>query len=192
VHCAAPAPDAGRCRVTAVWIGVDPGARRTGIAMRNGTTLLGWRLIERATDEGETGAGPTYWADIHDAIRGLAITAPGDWRLAIEGVRAPGGFRDGKRQFAHPRDLIALAATYGAILDHHPGAVTVPPGAHGRGALTAYPTALITAAERRLGVNRAAGDSAPISHVRSAWDVAGMGPRIARQRIVARTEGATP
>jgi hypothetical protein len=129
------------------------------------------------------GPGPIYWGQIERALDILADKASAsgiETKIAIEGVRAPGGFRDGKRQFAKPIDILALGATFGAIYATRPDAVIVPPGGNGSGMLSTYPADLITPAELRAGVHRKALSGSLVSHARSAYDVAGLAPRIRR------------
>lgn len=159
------------------WIGVDPGARFCGVILRLGLDCLGSRTVEREEDETEIGVGPIFWAEISRSITALAgASVKGGYgapRVAIEGVRAPGGFRDGKKQFAKPVDILALGATFGAIYNEHPDAVIIAPESNGRGMLAAYPENLVTRAEARLGLRREARMGSKVSHCRSAFDVAG-------------------
>jgi hypothetical protein len=168
-----------------IWIGIDPGSRKTGLVLRNGSDCLGWNTVERLDDETPIGVGPRYWdhiGELVDAMHGAIARLVADPRytyggIAIEGVNVAGGFRDGKKQFAKPADLMALSATWAALWRDHPDAVIVPPGGNGRGLLAGYPEQLITDGERRHGLNREAPSSSLVSHARSAWDVAGIAAR---------------
>ena len=162
-----------------VWLGVDPGAVSTGLALRNGRECLAWHTVKRADDETEIGPGPIYWAEI---LRHIATFTGASVRIAIEGVRPPSPFarERGKKTFASPIHPMALAATFGAIYVTYPDAVVVPPGGNGSGYLASYPEQLVTDAERRHGLNREAGKGSKVSHARSAWDVSVLAERNAR------------
>lgn len=167
------------------WIGIDPGARFSGLVLRSGNDCVDWVTVVRTDDETEIGPGPAYWHAIDRAVLNLAgiairegLTAP---LISIEGVRAPGGFRDGKKQFAKPADIMALGATFGAVLTQNPDAIVVPPGGNGRGVYGQYPDELVSAGEKR-GRNwrlKDCGKSSPQSHARSAWAVAGKAAQMA-------------
>lgn len=168
------------------WIGLDPGAVNTGIALRLGSRCLAWHTTRRADDETEIGPGPIYYAAINRAVAVLAGASVkggfGAPRIAIEGVRPPGGFRDGKKQFAKPVDILALGATFGALHLSYPDAVIVPPGGNGRGVYSQYPENLVSVGEQRAKNWRVreCGTTSPESHARSAWMVAGKAERMAR------------
>ena len=104
--------------------------------------------------------------------------------LAIEGVRKPNTHHKGEKRLNDPIYVMALAATWGALLARFPSAVTVPPGGNGSGLLATYPADLVTPSERRAkgGLMRQAGTTSLISHARSAWDVAGYAAHLARLR----------
>lgn len=165
--------------MTAAWVGVDPGGIGTGIVVRAGHDLLAWMVVERDGDDDEgrsIGVGARTIQTLTAAITtALAAAGPGA-HLAVEGVVAPTGFKDGRREPINPKDTIAAGVVLGGILAHFPDAVVVRPNNHGRGLLATYPDQLVTTAERRLGVNRPAGKSALRRHARAAWDTAGAGP----------------
>jgi hypothetical protein len=163
------------------WIGIDPGATRTGLVLRLGTECAGWKTIERQEDETVIGPGPMYWDEIEESLVYLQFVAvkmgAGAAKIALEGVVEPSPFpgKRGEKRFARPKDVMALSMTFGAIYTRHPDAVLIPPKQNGRGALSYYPDLLVSARERsdRRGMAREAGDSSLESHARSAWDVAG-------------------
>lgn len=99
-----------------------------------------------------------------------------DTCVAIEALRSPSGFADGKRRNVNPRDAMAVAMVFGVLLGHSwPDPVTlIPPGGNGHGALRSYPPELVTEAERARGLDRPAGQSTALRHARSAWDVAAL------------------
>jgi hypothetical protein len=161
------------------WIGVDPGARFTAATLRDGRNLIDFRVIERVEDETEIGVGPRYWDEITYAVEELHrhTSRP---RIAVEGVRPPNSHHQGQKKFTRPIDVMALAATFAAVLTRCPGATIVPPDGNGSGMLAGYPEELVTAGERRHGLMREAPHSSKISHARSGWDIAGEAARMAR------------
>lgn len=165
--------------MTGPWIGIDPGGRSTGIAVRNGTDLIWWAVLERTGDDDPIRGVGVASRTIEMVLAGigtaLAHAGPGA-HLAVEGVVAPTPHINGKLRITDPTPAIAAAIVLGGVLAAHPGVVVVPPNRHGRGMLGGYPPELVTDAERRGGLRREAGQSATVRHARSAWDVAGVGP----------------
>lgn len=172
-----------------LWIGIDPGYKFCGIILRDARELLAHITLTRAEDETTIGVGPrwfdeiTYAIDVQQRAAARAMTEHGRaWGgVAIEGVTAACGFRDGKKQFAKPEHLMGLAATWGAVVARYPDITSVPPGGNGAGMLAGYPEQLVTAGERRVGLNRQARKKSKPSHCRSAWDCALRGEQIARE-----------
>ena len=163
-----------------VWVGIDPGARWTGVVVRRRDSLLWHHVVDRSKS-------PDYLADVEVAIvRAAYAVAEADVWYAVEDVVPPCGFKDGRRQFARPADILALGQTLGWVrhvvltLTSPSRLVLVPPGGHGGNLLRLYPEALVSAAERRHGLHRVAPASSAVSHAREAWDVAGAAPRVAR------------
>lgn len=166
--------------MSAPWIGVDPGARQTGIVMRDGPALLRWCAVDRLDIE-PTAARPgraTFTA-VADVVRDWA----GDGNIAIEHVQAPNPHlrrRDGS-SLIDPADLIDTARMVGFLEAAFPNAVLVEPDGHGRRGLSAYPPELVTSRERAAAIRRGgllmpAKHNPPQCHWRAAWDVAGAGP----------------
>jgi hypothetical protein len=160
-----------------MWVGIDPGAKETGVILRDGTALL---LAEVVTNWYYRQGDPsTVTADYLNDVMAMAVKAAnlmGLAEVAVEGVKKPCphlGLTD-------PSAIIGAGIVLGAILLEFPAAVVVPPGGNGSGLLASYPDGLVTDAERRGGLNRKAGQSATIRHCRSAWDVSIAAPRIAR------------
>jgi hypothetical protein len=171
-----------------LWIGIDPGHTWTGLVLRDGNEIVAQRTLERAQVEGSICVGPRWFDEITHAIdiqqrtAARAIQELGrTWGgMAIEGVEAACGFRDGKKQFARPEHLMGLAATWGAIVARYPDITNVPPGGNGSELLVTYPEALITPAEKRKGLMRKALKGSKVSHCRSAFDVARKAEQMAR------------
>lgn len=165
-----------------IWVGVDPGSRWTGVVVRQRDALLWHHVVDRSKVS-------DYLADVESAVvRAMhaASDADSDVWYAVEDAVPPCGFKDGKRQFARPADILALGQTLGwarhvvLTLTSPSRLVLVPPGGHGGNLLRLYPDALVSASERRHGLHRKAPASSAVSHAREAWDVAGAAPRAAR------------
>lgn len=165
----------GRDPVTT--IGVDPGARWTGIVVRSLADLLWHTVIDRYDCAGWPGYLDAVEAGMQTASREAhAGPAPVTWR--VESVVEPVGY-----EFIRPADLIGLGIAEGwvrravTVVDPWAHPVLVRPAGHGHKPLSTYPRALVTAAEARFADrsrswNRPAGQNAVIRHARSAWDVA--------------------
>ena len=168
-----------------VWLGVDPGADGTGMALLAvGRTveLLDHRVV---LNDGDS-VGHQYVARVLGAIEQvregyaratdglLAAPGRGAIRVAVEKVNSPTGFAAGKRHPINPLWLLGCAVVQGAVMAMHPDAVLVPPGGNGHGCYGAYPEDLVTAAERRRRgwATLRAGQSSDMRHARSAWDCA--------------------
>ncbi|KWW97382.1 hypothetical protein LI90_4354 (plasmid) [Carbonactinospora thermoautotrophica] len=178
-----------------VVLGVDPGRRWTGLAVRSGAACLAHRVVERAGDEDGgfrgVGVGPAYLAAVLAAVDELAAAHDVDL-VAVEGVTRPSWHvRDragGARAAADPTGVLGAAIVLGAVLGHRPDAILIPPGHNGDMPLYAYPAELVSPAERRNGMNRIG--SGLLRHARSAYDIAGQAILVARLR--ARTPDAAP
>lgn len=162
------------------WVGVDPGARQTGIVRRAGTQLLDWLVVDRADVEpGAPRPGRATFAAVADAIRVMADGGP----VAVEHVRAPNPHvrRGNGSSLIDPLDLIDTARLVGALEVLMPDALLIEPGGHGARPLGSYPDELVTpreraAALRKGGLIQPARHNPPQCHWRAAWDVAGAGP----------------
>lgn len=180
------------------WLGIDPGGRDTGVVALDRARLDVPRLITgvvvtREVDEDTVDQtrgveiGPRYLAQVLAAVEGAIAAAVNATecvrvRLAVETVVPPNPHvtrRDG-RSLTNPKDAIAAAIVLGAVLTRWPDTVRVPPSRNGAALLATYPPELVTAGERRLGLNRPAQHNAQVCHLRSAWDVALQGPGYAR------------
>jgi hypothetical protein len=175
-------PKAQRC----AWIGIDPGARWTGIVVRNGTRLLGWTVIDRQkVDPDSERHTPKTMEAVAEAIGLLAD--PATCRIAIEDAIAPCPHmrRQDGSSLTNPRDIIETARLVGYLQCAFPGAVIVRPHTHGSQALASYPDELVTARERASAIRRRkllapAPHNSPQCHIRSGWDVAGAAAAEAR------------
>lgn len=160
-----------------VVIGVDPGARETGVAVLDVTDTPGLGvapLLDQCTirrlDRDRPDQVPADYLDSVASILGLMIEShlpPTGGVVGVEGVRSPRGFANGRRHTIDPAGIIGASITYGAILaalgDRHVVRRIVRPAGNGHLLpLTAYPTPLATNGK---GTDK-------LRHVRSAYDVA--------------------
>lgn len=163
-------------------LGVDPGARDTGLVLVRGDDLLAHAVIHR---EDRISDEEYVCGVLANALSLVNLVGPEDLLVAVESVTPPVGFRDGKRQPINPGSLIATSAVMGAFIAWawtEPASVDlilVPPAGNGSAVLAAYPPALVGAREAK-----AAGGI--LKHCRSAWDVAQSGQRLVRRREMAR------
>lgn len=157
-------------------VAIDPGSKNTGIVARQGDDLLGDRICERKDGE------PTalYAIRCSNAAIDVAITAKGDLVLvdvvAIEDYNSPTPQMGTVAVESVVDTAYLVGYLHADTADIGEDSVLVPPGQHGRAPLGAYPAELVTDGERQARRGdwrlRLAGRSAPVSHARSAWDVA--------------------
>ena len=188
--------------MTRAWVGIDPGYNDTGIVIRRGTVLVYHAIVHRDHDEATVDAkrgiqvGPRYGmalaVAVWDVVEMVCRTdGPEPVRVAVEDLTAPCGHvkaRSGDPRLVQPRHLAgaakALAYVELAVSQLvHAHLVRVPPAKHGQHLLSAYPNALVTAAERQHGTARTARHNAALNHCRAAWDIAGGGPTADRIAI---------
>jgi len=161
-----------------ILLAVDPGARNTGIVLREGETLHGWRLEVRAGSARLPGGG--YLRQVLGACLRLLRDAdldPSDsdaCTVVVETVRwwPQGGGGPGRNQ----DHLYGTAMVLGAILTRWPHATVVDSG---RGVANLPPQSY--PAEIRPPVGGAGKDR--LSHVRAAWDHSHAGETMARQQM---------
>ena len=180
-----------------IVVAVDPGARWTGVTAREGSALLGYRIVDRA--EVEPGADRPGVATMEAVVAVVAeLGDPIRCLIAGEDVVAPTAWHKGKIQFTDVEPLLRAAEVLGYVEAAYPGLRRVRPDKHGRQPLVTYPRALVTQAEARAadrmggvsGWHRPAGQSAVIRHARSAWDIAGTAAAAARiERSAMRSRG---
>jgi len=147
-----------------VVVGIDPGGAATGIVAREGDTLVGWCLLERDRDQSfehwvrecaETAR--TFVAKTEATLVAIEMINEPTWHVRQRPITVLG--------------ILDTQAVIGALLVSLPNVVLVPPGGNGSGPLLAYPKELVGAREHRgTGYRR---------HLRSAWDLAGAGERMA-------------
>lgn len=168
-------------------IGIDPGARTTGIIVRQGNTLISKALIQRADGEPIETYAATCAAWTTEYLNLWPIDA-----IHIEQVVHPKGFnRHGHKRSLNPGHVTDTALVAGHIagqlaLTHKNHIVWVAPGGHGfpptnlpRGrALNHYMTATYPEPLHPDHITPKCAWTDERRHLRSAWDISTAKPTI--------------
>lgn len=163
-----------------VVIGVDPGSRYTGLVVRLGNDVVDHAVLESTHDQGNRRAIPpmTYVREVIawvDALKAHVESFGHDVAVGCEGVKAPNMYHDGeKAPLTDPATHMGVAMVFSGVMVAFPDAIEVRPGGHGENLLRSYPAELIGPREKR------AFGSGILGHARSAWDIAGVATRVAR------------
>ena len=150
-------------------LGVDPGARYTGVVLRDGDAVLHATTLVRVKDDTD----PVEWARLCvTEIKIILFTVcPPETKMGIEGVSVPKGFSNGKRAPINPGPILFAGVVLGAVSTAWPDAVIIPPGGNGSQHITNYPPDLVGRRPAELpGSTNGAGTR---DHEQSAYDVAG-------------------
>jgi len=169
-----------------VWVGIDPGARTTGVTARDGTRLVGWILVDRTIVEPDTDRPglPTMRAIVEAAAR---LADPATSRIAVEDLLPPNPHvtrKDGSSIIGWAA-MLDVREIIGYVRCTYPAAVVVRPHGYGSMALASYPDELVSARERAHALKHRtllapAPQSSTLRHARSGWDVAGAAAALAR------------
>jgi hypothetical protein len=147
-------------------IGVDPGARYTGVVVRNGEIVVHSTTLVRPKElDGVT------WAKL--VVEGVQeiLKEFGAIPMGLEGISDPKGFQNGKRAAINPRDIIRTGIVVGAVAVAFPDAQIIAPGKNGSRGKENYPPVLVGRRPKTLpGDSNGAGTR---NHEQSAFDVAG-------------------
>lgn len=148
-------------------LGIDPGARYTGVVIRDGDVVLHSSTLVRP----ETIESGTEWA-LSCVTQVLEIVQEyGTIPVGIEGISDPKGFQHGKKAAINPKDIIRAGIVLGALVVVFPNAAIIPPGKNGSKHYSHYPSVLIGRRPSDLpGSSQSAGTR---GHEQSAYDVAG-------------------
>ncbi|MFC7450525.1 crossover junction endodeoxyribonuclease RuvC [Rhodococcus daqingensis] len=162
---------------TPMVIGVDPGARDTGLCVIAGRDVVTHDTVNNPHD-----LFPAHENYLHHVVLRLnELVLEHDCRLiAVESIRRPNWHMKG-RAAADPSALLATAEVLGAVLSHRwlrSPIVQVPPGRNGSNVLGAYPTELVSASERRAAGWQLKVGGGKLRHARSAYDVAVSGAHL--------------
>lgn len=149
-------------------IGIDPGARYTGVIVRDGDAVLHASTLVRP-DSVDSG---TEWALlVVEQIREIMKEFPTTMPMGVEGISDPKGFQHGKKAAINPKDIIRAGIVLGAVVATWPKATIIQPGNNGSKHYSHYPASLIGRRPADLpGNSQSAGTR---GHEQSAYDVAG-------------------
>lgn len=153
-------------------LGIDPGARYTGVLVRDGDAVLHSSTLVRPKDM-DSG---TEWAlSVVQQVNTILEDFSEELPVGIEGISDPKGFQHGKKAAINPKDIIRAGIVLGALAQRFPKAFIVPPGKNGSQHYSHYPDVLIGRRPADLpGSGNAAGTR---NHEQSAYDVAGKAAR---------------
>lgn len=143
-------------REVSCWptLGVDPGARHTGLCVRVLDVVLDAVTVDHGDADGQETVdgdraylravldGVTWLTELHqpEATRLMRAAYPDELdeeypiAVAVEGVNKPSAWHQGKKAPVSPKVGWNVARTmlvYGAVLASFPSAVVVPPGGNG-------------------------------------------------------------
>ncbi len=168
-------------------LGIDPGARYTGVVLRDGDVVLHASTLVRPD-----GVDPAGWArQVVDETRLLLFTGcPANTGVGVEGITEPKGFAHGRRAPIDPAALLFAGTVFGALVAAYPQAVVVPPGGNGSQHVTHYPPELVGV--RPADLPGSGGGAHTRAHEQSAYDVAGKAARVLFPRRVAALADLRP
>lgn len=156
-----------------VSIGMDPGAKYTGISVRD---LLRDELLLSSTYVKPADEPMFAWGKrLGEIIQNDIVALFPNHQIGIEGIAAPRGFSNGKKSPINPKYVIFAAIVAGMLAQRFPDAVIVPPGHNGT-SRAGYPDALNGRRPKDLpGIATGAGTR---NHEKSAYDIAGEVPML--------------
>lgn len=169
------APKRGRLGARPVGqpiIGIDPGARYTGVVVRDGDAVLHSSTLVRP----EKMDGPDWALQVVRDIKTILAAFPPGMPVAVEGISDPKGFHRGQKAAINPKDIIRAGIVLGAVVATWPQAAVVPPGNNGSQHYSHYPAELI--GRRPADLPGASNGAGTRDHEQSAYDVAGKGARM--------------
>ncbi len=150
-----------------ITIGIDPGAKYTGVSVRDKNIVLLSSTYVRPDTTNIVSWAVEVVKRVHEEIRTLYPTAA----IGIEGVTVPNAYNQGKLTMLSPKYIIYTGILVGAFANQYPEAVIVRPGKNGSQATGTYPPELSGRRPKTLqGESKGAGTR---NHEKSAWDIAG-------------------
>lgn len=150
-------------------VGVDPGARTTGIVLI-GVDRPRFALVENGG--GLLFPPVEYVCEVVETVRdfqgGLNPV------VAVEGVNRPSWHVGGRKRGAasNPVGLLGACVVVGGLMVAFPGLVVVPPGGNGSRPLGCYPSWLVGSGEKRRPGWELKVGTGRFRHGRSAFDIA--------------------
>lgn len=168
-------------------LGIDPGYRYVGIVARDGDVVLSATTLVRP----DSISDPFEWAEAVCAEARVIHfrDCPAETRVAVEGVSAPKGFKNGQRASIDPKYILFTGVVAGAVFREFTaeGIIVVAPGGNGSQHQTHYPPSLVNSRPADLpGSSNKAGTRA---HEQSAYDVAGKAARVFFPAVQTWAEG---
>lgn len=155
-------------------VGIDPGARYTGVVVRDGDVVLHSSTLVRPKDL----PSGTEWAkSVVAQIAAILAAFPAGMPVAVEGISDPKGFHKGQKAAINPRDIIRAGIVLGAVVATWPDAIVVDPGGNGSQHASHYPPEL--AGRRPAALPGSSQGAGTRGHEQSAYDVAGKGAKVA-------------
>ena len=148
-----------------ITIGIDPGAKYTGVSVRQNNTVLVSSTYVKPEEKPQVAWAVELGDKIEQDITSKFPNAP----IGIEGISDPKGFQGGKRAPINPKHIIKAAIVLGALAKKFPNAVIVKSGKNGN--QDWYPEELI--GRRPKDLQGSAEGAGTRNHERSAFDVAG-------------------
>lgn len=158
-----------------IVVGVDPGARYTGIVVVNASTrvLIGHSTVQRDASRPQLPLDGEYLFNVIDTFRAMSAAYPRAL-VGVEVITDP--TRHMGRAAYNVEPLLATALLAGVIvgLSADGAVVQLAPAGFGGAALGQYPEGLVSPAEARKPGwrTRVGGGGAKLRHERSAYDVA--------------------
>jgi hypothetical protein len=147
-------------------LGIDPGARYTGITVRDNDDPVYSGIFVRPDT-----MSATQWA--LESAR-LSLEVYEEYKptyVALEGISDPKGFYKGEQAAINPKDIIRTGIVLGALVATWPDAIIVEPGGNGDRHESFYPACLSGRRPKDLpGSNKGSNTR---KHEKSAYDVAG-------------------
>lgn len=148
-----------------ITIGIDPGAKYTGVSVRQDNHVLLSSTYVKPDDKPQIA-----WAvELAEKIKQEVVSLFPDAPIGIEGISDPKGFQGGKRAPINPKHIIKAAIVLGALANKFPHAVIVKSGKNG--SQDWYPEELI--GRRPSELKGSAVGAGTRDHERSAFDIAG-------------------
>lgn len=149
-------------------IGVDPGARYTGVVVRDGDVVLYSSTIVCPKDIDDS---LEFGRLVAKTLRKLVDEHFPGLPMGVEGVSAPKGYNRGAKSPINPKYIMFAAAVAGCVANEFEEAYIIAPGGNGTQHISQYPEALIGRRPKDLpGAVKGVGTR---DHEKSAFDVAG-------------------
>jgi len=160
-----------------IVMGIDPGAKYTGVSVRN---MITDEILWSSTYVKPAETPMFIWGwELGELIENDILSLFPTAKIGIEGIAAPRGFSNGKKSPINPKYVIFAAIVAGMLAQRFPDAVIVAPGHNGT-SRSGYPDVLNGRRPKTLpGSALGAGTR---NHEKSAYDVAGSVPLLVAEK----------